>query len=80
MELYRGKEFLPRETELRDIIMEKEANEAFSSTSPNNGKLAILTSIDFLKPFKCVAVLYILLSMSGLFIITNYSASFFEVW
>ena len=79
MELYRGKEFLPRETELRDIIMQKEANEASLSTFPHNGKLAILKSPDFLRPFKCVAVLYILLSMSGLFIITNYSASFFEV-
>ena len=80
MEFYRGKAFLPRETELRDIIMEKEAIEATSKSAACKSQLSILMSLDFLRPFKCVAVLYVLLSLSGLFIITNYSASFFEVW
>ena len=66
MELYRGKEFLPRETELRDIIMEKEANEATLKSSACKSQLAILMSLDFFRPFKCVAVLYVLLSLSGL--------------
>ena len=77
MEFHRGKEFIPQETELQDII-EKEANEASSTTAPRIGILAIITSPDFLRPFKCVAVLSILLHLSGVFMIIYYSTSFFE--
>ena len=80
MEFYRGKEFQPQETELQAII-DKEANEASSNTkSKSYNLLTILKSQDFLRPFKCVGVLYILLDLSGFYIIQSFTASYFEGW
>ena len=76
MKFYRGKEFQPQEKELQAII-EKEVNE---TTSTNIGRLTIFKSPHFLRPFKCVVVMYVLLNLSGAFIITGYSASYFEGW
>ena len=80
MEFYRGKEFQPQETELQ-AILEKETNEASLTAKPHSyGLLTMLKSPDFLRPFKCVGVMYILLSLSGIGIINSFSASFFEGW
>ena len=80
MAFYRGKESHSQEIELQSIV-EKESSEA-SSTSNQHfcGRLQILKSPAFLRPFKCVGVIYILLQMSGIFIIASYSASFLEAW
>ena len=81
MTFYRGKEFHSREIELQSIV-EREAKEASSNPKSNffGRLLMILKSPAFLRPFKCVGVIYILLNMSGMFIIASYSASFLEAW
>ena len=78
MAFYRGKEFHSQENELQSII-EREGNEASSPPNKNFfGRLQILKSPAFLRPFKCVGVIYILLNLSGIFIIASYSATFLE--
>ena len=80
MKFYRGKEFQPQETELQAII-DKEANEASSNTKTHSyNTLTILKSHDFLRPFKCIGVIYVLLALSGSYIIRTFTASFFEGW
>ena len=76
MKFYRGNEFQAREKELQEII-DKEVNETTSSTK---GRLAIFKSPHFLRPFKCIGVIYVLLALSGSYIIRTFTASFFEVW
>ena len=78
MKFYRGKEFQPQETELQAII-DKEANAASSNTKANSYNLrTILMSQDFLRPFKCIGVIYVLMGLSGPYIIKTFTASFFE--
>ena len=80
MAFYRGKELQPEDTELQEII-DKEANMTSLTTSSHSfGLLTVLTSPDFLRPFKCVGVIKILMGLSGFTIIPTYTASFFEEW
>ena len=78
MAFYRGKEFHSQEIELQSIV-EREANRV--SSNPNThfwGRLQILKTTEFLRPFKCVGVIYILLNISGVPIILSYTAIFLE--
>ena len=78
MAFYRGKEFHSQEIELQSIV-EREANRV--SSNPNThfwGRLQILKTTEFLRPFKCVGVIYILMHMSGISIILSYTAIFLE--
>ena len=78
MAFYRGKEFHSQEIELQSIV-EREANRASSNPNPHFcGRLQILKSPAFLRPFKCVGLIYMLTSLSGIPIIRGYSASFLE--
>ena len=77
---YRGKECRFKEDELQAII-EKEANEPSSKSNLHFwGRLTILKSQAFLRPFICAGVLFILNNMTGIFIIVTFSASFLKVW
>ena len=79
MAFYRGKECCHKENELQ-AIMEKEANEISSTTNLDFfGRLTILKSQAFLRPFKCAGVIFILNNMTGIFIILTFSASFLKV-
>ena len=73
MAFYRGNKLQPEDTELQEII-DKEAN------SHSFGLLEVIKSSKFLRPFKCVGVIYILSGLSGYAVINVYTASFFEVW
>ena len=76
---YRGKECCFKEDELQ-AIMEKEANEPSSKSNLHFwGRLTILKSQAFLRPFICAGVLFILNNMTGIFIIVTFSASFLKV-
>ena len=78
MAFYRGGEG-PSQKEEVDKIIEKEATEA--SSTPNSSfsnRLVVLKSAAFLRPFKCVGVIIILCSMSGISTLPIYTASFFE--
>ena len=78
MAFYRGKEFHSQEIELQSIV-EREANRVSSNPNPHFcGRLQILKTPAFLRPFKCAGVILTLLCMSGIFIIESYSASFLE--
>ena len=78
MAFYRGKEFHSQEIELQSIV-EKEANRASSNQNQNFcGRLQILKTTEFLRPFKCVGLIYILMNMSGITIILSYTATFLE--
>ena len=78
MAFYRSKEFHSQEIELQSIV-EREANRASSDPNPHFwGRLQILKSPVFLRPFKCVGMIYILLNMSGTVLIISYTASFLE--
>ena len=80
MAFYRGKEFHSQEIELQSIV-ESEANRASSNPNPHFcGRFEILKSPAFLRPFKCVGLIYILMNLSGISIIDTYSASFLEAW
>ena len=77
MAFYRGNDYMSQEFELQSILGQ-ETMEA-SSISNFSGRVNVLRSHAFWRPFKCVGVIYILLNMSGIFIILGYSASFLEV-
>ena len=77
MAFYRGKEFHSQEIELQSIV-ESEANRDSNRNPHFWGRLQILKSPAFLRPFKCVGVIYALQGMSGIKIILGYSASFLE--
>ena len=78
MAFYRGKEVHSQEIELQSIV-KSEANRASSNPNPHFcGKLQKLKSPAFLRPFKCVGVIVALSSMSGIMIISSYTASFLE--
>ena len=80
MAFYRGKDFHSQEIELQSMV-ENEANRISSNPNPNFcGRLQVLKSPAFLRPFKCVGPIYMLLNMSGIFIIVSYTASFLEAW
>ena len=80
MVFYRGKENHDQKTELQAII-KKEANEASSISKLDvHGRIHILKSSAFLRPFICVGVTYFLLNMSGMIICAGpYTATFLEV-
>ena len=80
MAFYRGKEDYDQKAELQAII-ERVAIEA-SSTSKLDffGRLQILKSPAFLRPFISVGVTFILLNLSGMVICAGpYTATFLEV-
>ena len=80
MAFYSGKESHSQEIELQSIV-EREANRASSNPNPHFcGRLQTLKSPAFLRPFKCIGLIYILNSMSAIPIIRSYSASFLEAW
>ena len=78
MAFYSGKECHSLEIELQSIV-ESEANRASSNPNPHFcGRLQILKTTEFLRPFKCVGLIYILMNMSGITIILSYTATFLE--
>ena len=80
MAFYRGKDNHDQKTELQAII-KREASEASSISQLDvHGRLQILKSSAFLRPFISVGVTYILLNMSGMIICAGpYTATFLEV-
>ena len=80
MEFYRGTEFERLETELKAIIDKKENDASLTKHQNCFSGITIFKSPEFLRPFKCVAGMEILLSLSGLWIMVKYSASYFEGW
>ena len=79
MAFYRGEECCFKEDELQ-AIMEKEANEPSSTSNLHFwGRLTILKSQAFLRPFMCAGVIFILNNLTGIFIIVTFSASFLKV-
>ena len=78
MAFYRGKKFDSQEIELKSIIDEASAS---TTQKPNFvGRLQMLKSLAFLRPFRCVGVICMLHASSGIFIFLSYSASFLEEW
>ena len=80
MIFYRGKGFQGLENELQSIIELEVDKESSGIAKPGfMGRLQILKSPAFLKPFKCVGVIFLLMNMSGIYIIFSYTATFLEV-
>ena len=67
------------EKELQTIIEHAEKSGSQKKQS-FQGNLQIFTSPVFLRPFRCVGLLYILYCMSGMFILATYTHTFLEVY
>ena len=83
MKFYRGNDDREWEGELDSII--KLAEKSDESDSQNKisvcGNLQVLSSSAFLRPFRCVGILFILYNMSGILTLTGtYTDTFFEVY
>ena len=71
---YRGKYEKEEEEELQTIMeLDKQNEMSFG------GQIQELTSAAFLRPFKCVGVIYLLYALSGIHIIHTYTLTFLEV-
>ena len=79
MIFYRGKNNKKWDGELQSII---KLAEKCCSKKKNSfwGNLQVLISPAFLRPFRCVGILFILYSMSGILIVSTYTDTFFEVY
>ena len=77
MMFYRGKDENNWESELQSII--EMAKHGYSKQI-NVSHLHFLMSPDFLKPFRCVGILNMMFSVSGMFTISTYTDTFMEVW
>ena len=75
MIFYRGKDFTELEKELQEIIELAENNPDLEKES----LFQVFKSPDFLRPFKCVGLLTILLNMSVVLVIDEYTHIFLEV-
>ena len=75
---YRGNKQQDWEEELQSIIQHAEKTKHHDNVG-FQGKLKILVSPSFLKPFRCAGILSMLLNASGIFIISRYTDTFLEV-
>ena len=78
MIFYRGKDNNEREGELNSIIELAEQSDGLKKSRLCEN-LKVFKSPDFLRPFRCVGVLYFLYNMSGLLMIATYTDTFLEV-
>ena len=78
MIFYRGNNNREWEGELDSIIEQAEKSDNMEETSLW-GYLQALKSPAFLRPFRCVGVLYMIYNMSGILILVNYTTTFLEV-
>ena len=78
MIFYRGKDNNEREGELNSIIEQAEQSDGLKK-SRSCENLKVLKSPDFLRPFRCVGILYILYNMTSVLIIAKYTDTFLEV-
>ena len=65
---------MEQEEELQSIMELDKQNEM-----SYGGQMQELTSAAFLRPFKCVGVIYLLYALSGVHIIHTYTLTFLEV-
>ena len=73
---YRGNNEWEWEGELDSIVKLAEKNDSQNGFC---GNLRVLRSPAFVRPFRCVGILFILYSMSGILIVSTYTDTFFEV-
>ena len=78
MIFYRGKDNNEREGELNSIIELAEQSDGLKKSRLCEN-LKVLKSPDFLRPFRCVGILYILYNMTSVPIIAKYTDTFLEV-
>ena len=78
MIFYRGKDNKEWEGELNSIIELAEQSDG-QKKNKFSENLKVLMSPDFLRPFRCVGILYFLFNMSGMLIIATYTDTFLEV-
>ena len=78
MIFYRGNNNPEWEVELVSIIEQAEMSDRKDKTSLRV-YIQALMSPAFLRPFRCVGVLWMIYNMSGILILINYTATFLEV-
>ena len=78
MIFYQGKDNKEWEAELNSIIELAEQSDGLIKNEFCEN-LNVLMSPDFLRPFRCVGILYFLFNMSGMLIIATYTDTFLEV-
>ena len=76
---YRGKDEGNWEKELQYIIYVAENRSRKVNTVSHRSHLEFVTSSDFLIPLKCVGILYMMFSVSGIYTIGTYTDTFMEV-
>ena len=78
MIFYRGINNCEWEGELHSIIEQAEQSDSENKAS-FLGHLQVLLSPAFLRPFRCVGILFILHNMAGIMVVNSYTATFLEV-
>ena len=76
---YRGKDEGNWEKELQYIIDVAENRSRKVNTVSHCSHLQFVTSSDFLIPLRCVGILYMMFSVSGIYTIGTYTDTFMEV-